>query len=86
MLKIKEDINLERLEKEFGFEDFGGFWYRKVIYDDLDTISIGVNKEDRMIQLSWLSDENSCGYTHDIDILFDIIQAGLVEKVEKEDD
>ena len=33
-------------------------------------------------QLSWSSYGNSIAYTYNLDILFDLIQAGLVEKVE----
>ena len=82
MLRIKKEINLKELEK-FGFKKVkitNGFTYYYPIawnyglYVELTvnidkTISLDVNYEDF--------------YTENIDILFDLIQAGYVEKVEK---
>jgi hypothetical protein len=81
MLKIKDNVDLKELEK-FGFRDEGVFWYKKdIFYTDIDIASIGINKDDRKIQIAFSVIGNSCFYTYDIDILFDLIQAGLVEKV-----
>lgn len=82
MLKIKDSVDLNELEK-FGFKKAkttNGFTYYYPIawnyglYVELTvnidkTISLDVNYEDF--------------YTENIDILFDLIQAGLVEKVEQ---
>lgn len=82
MLKIKNEVNLKELEK-FGFEQISSFWYAKNIFEDGgDTITISVNTETRDIQLSWSSYGNSISFTYNLNILFDLIQAGLVEKAE----
>lgn len=84
MLKIKDNINLKELEK-FGFDQISSFWYAKNIFKDSgDTITISVNTETRGIQLSWSSYGNSIAYTYNLDVLFDLIKADLVEKVEEE--
>lgn len=80
MLKIKDNVDLKELEK-FGFRDEGVFWYQKEIFRmGLDVVSIGINKDDRTIQLGWCVG-SSCAYTYDLRVLFDLMQAGLVEKV-----
>lgn len=82
MLKIKDDVELKQLEK-FGFEQISSFWYAKNIFEDSgDTITISVRTATREIQLSWSSYGNSIAYTYNLDIIFDLIQAGLVEKKE----
>ena len=82
MLKIKDNVDLKELEK-FGFEQISNFWYAKNIYEEGgDTITISVNTVTRDIQLSWSSYGNSIAFTYNLGILFDLIQAGLVEKVE----
>ena len=82
MLRIKDIINLKELEK-FGFEKISSFWYAKNIYEDSgDTITISINTETRGIQLSWSSYGNSIAYTYELDALYDLIVAGLVEEGE----
>ena len=82
MLRIKKEIDLKELEK-FGFKKAkstdGEIFYYPVAWNyglyveltvNIDkTISLDVNYEDF--------------YTENIDILFDLIQAGYVEKVEE---
>ena len=77
MLKIKEDVDLKELEK-FGFEfgNIGSRW-KKSLYvyavfnkDYRKTMNIKVGKD--------IVVYNQKG----LDILFDLIQAGLVEKGE----
>ena len=82
MLRIKKEIDLKELEK-FGFKKTkstaGEIFYYPVAWNyglyveltvNIDkTISLDVNYEDF--------------YTENIDILFDLIQAGYVEKVEE---
>lgn len=84
MLKIKDNIDLKELEK-FGFEEISGFWYAKKIFKERkDIVSVGINRETREIQLAWSIQGYVCEFTYDLDFLFDLIQAGLVEKVEEE--
>ena len=72
MLRIKDNVDLKELEK-FGFKDYGTFyriaWF-VCTFEAEDYIC--VDKETRKISLY------RGGY---IDVLFDLIQAGLVEKV-----
>ena len=83
MLKIKDDVDLKELEK-FGLEQISSFWYAKNIFEDSgDTITISVSTATQEIQLSWSSYGNSIAYTYNLDVLFDLIQAGLVEKMEE---
>lgn len=78
MLKIKDDVGLKELEK-FGF---------KPIYYGIDNIikyeyahnpyeyAICVDVDNRKIYLDEF-------YTSDLNILYDLITAGLVEKIEE---
>lgn len=83
MLKIKDDVDLKELKK-FGFEYVFGepfdFCYKKVYLrnddDDKNFYKIVDNKY-REIQLTRLDGQLD-------DTLYDLIQAGLVEKVEEE--
>lgn len=77
MLKIKEEVDLKELEK-FGF---------KPIYYEINEIikyeyhtnpyeySIRIDTDSRRIYLDEF-------FTNDLDVIYDLIQAGLVEKVE----
>ena len=75
MLKIKDDVDLKELEK-FGFEDFG-VCYKG--YGDFGN-QFFINKSDRLIKrvhpYSLREEANE-------EEMFDLIQAGLVEKVEE---
>ena len=85
MLKIKDDVDLKELEK-FGFEaeecPNGVIRYRKTIYedDDLAYFYLDIYDCDREFDSIW-----GTGHKNfiDIEFLFDLIQAGLVEKVEE---
>lgn len=71
MLKIKDNIDLKELEK-FGFEN-GEVFYRKAWFIGREAQAyIVVDKDTNEIRL------NGNSYTED---LFDLIQAGFVEKV-----
>lgn len=76
MLKIKDDVDLKELEK-FGFVrvdfDDGKFRYQF----PSDDIVMSIESDDRYIDI-W-SEYFGLGYEEK---LFDLIQAGLVEKVE----
>ena len=76
MLKIKDNIDLKELEK-FGFDEYIG-WYENIKYD----AAFSVYKNTRIIKF----DCSDWGLERDngaeiIQVLFDLIQAGLVEKV-----
>lgn len=85
MLKIKDNVDLKELEK-FGFEHIeqtcyiGDFsYYKKQIGGN---ITLGVAARGRII-LADTTDEGNWTYifSDGFDVLFDLIQAGLVEKV-----
>lgn len=82
MLRIKKDVNMKELEK-YGFEYFingcGTYGYSiKTVYGYY-TI---VEKENENLCKIW---ERRLPTNINLDLLFDLIQDGLVEKVEKED-
>lgn len=85
MLKIKDNVNLKELEK-FGFEKYKDAYY---IYNDYYLeISEGVSVDVRW-DTRWIVLNSVVGFLrmYEIDyqdILFDLIQAGLVEKVSDE--
>lgn len=77
MLKIKDNVDLKELEK-FGFVEYHGKYFHR----DDESYENVVVQENRYI--SFESEEVSiCGaFIEDkLSILFDLIQAGLVEKV-----
>lgn len=76
MLKIVDDIDLKELEK-FGFikrED--GYWVKKVYLknENDDKNFYQISEKSRIIELTRLDGELD-------DTLYDLIKAGLVEKV-----
>lgn len=78
MLKIKENIDLKELEK-FGFEKDGECYYcdlRPYKKTNYSYITI----ENRKINSSYVEADD---IEKTLNILFDLIQAGLVEKVEE---
>lgn len=80
MLKIKEDVELEKL-KDFGFRDVicsdGEELLFKSKYKEKDVIEVNVNIKTRIIELAPLHDL----FNTQEDTLYDLIQAGLVEKL-----
>lgn len=89
MLKIKDDVDLKELEK-FGFEYKDG-WYSIVLFkDELRKVEIGIPNGDYIfveyepryiyVELCSAFHVNTLLSYH-LDILYDLIQAGLVEKV-----
>lgn len=83
MLKIKDGVKLKELEK-FGFQEYEG--YDGYVYDIIPYVKnkqysyIEVFNETRQIScLDYVEFEH---YQQAIGILFDLIQAGLVEKVD----
>ena len=87
MLKIKDEIDLKELEK-FGFKGksfdknnfYGAFFYRFTKNDEL-LYSVVITSTHHYIQIRDGNFDNIAGSLQDL--LFDLIQAGLVEKVEE---
>ena len=75
MLKIKDNVDLKELEK-FGFKvDRYNLWYEYHTKNNgKDTITINVGNK----KIGFYQTYNGRSY----DVLYDLIQAGLVEKVE----
>ena len=80
MLKIKDNVDLKELEK-YGFRMFANH-YEKTIKDNGygEYMVLTVYEVDRVISLTANTDDNV--YTENLDILYDLIKDGLVEKVE----
>lgn len=82
MIKIRDGIDLKELEK-FGFYYEGGDWfkdytpYKRCGNDDYSFIAVGI--DNRIIDLEYIKLDDHLEKT--INDLFDLIQAGLVEKV-----
>lgn len=84
MLKIKDNVNLKELEK-FGFEKVSPSWYSLILRDNTEeSIYIGVSlfARPRCIQFAYGSKGfgGISSYTYDLDVIFDLIKAGLIEK------
>lgn len=85
MLKIKDNVDLKELKK-FGFYKSGEVYQKNLEYDDLSNWITGIDMciyivtSDRKIRFS-AHDKRE---TMKLDVLYDLIQAGLVEKVKEE--
>jgi hypothetical protein len=83
MLKIKDNVDLKELEK-FGFKFIEVKRYDEFEYfyeAEQDDETLTVDLKDKSI---YTTCHSQFGYTETIfDVLFDLIQAGLVEKVEE---
>ena len=75
MLKIKNNVDLKKIEK-FGFDKYPNGYFKKVYLcnDDDDRVCYRINN-DRIIQITRLDGELD-------NTLYDLIKADLVEKVE----
>ena len=84
MLKIKDNVDLKELEK-FGFKkdknDNDNIYYLdfKPYEAHTDYSYIEINGEDRLFNIDCVEVDD---YEKVLNVLFDLIQAGLVEKVE----
>ena len=74
MLKIKDNVDLKELEK-YGFKEWS-FLYEFTLDDEYGE-SIVINKTDRTIEIT----SGMSGTILEINILYDLIKDGLVEKV-----
>lgn len=85
MLKIRDGIDLKELEK-FGFYYEDGDWFKDYIPykisspNDYSFIAVGI--DNRIIDLNYIQLDTHLEKT--INDIFDLIQAGLVEKVSDE--
>ena len=90
MLKIKDNVDLKELEK-FGFKKDSPSWYGIILRDNTEEtmgISVSLFARPRCIQFGYRTN-SECrlgSFTYDLDVLFDLIQAGLVEKVGVKDE
>ena len=88
MLKIKDNVDLKKLKK-FGFKRRKCFENSFHYYATLterefqDNDEICIFPSDRLVYLCFGLGFNGMTDNNETDILFDLIQAGLVEKVEK---
>ena len=93
MLKIKDDVDLKELEK-FGFiNNINNIWFKEVANSDENySTSILVNPTNAVVknQLVHYTDnveeleelkENYIDLTSELDVVYDLIKADLVEKV-----
>lgn len=81
MLKVRDDIDLKKLEKDYGFKH-----HRESLYEycDKDT-TISINKRlDDLVELGIDYDEDLAVCSTSLDILYDLIKDGIVEKVSDE--
>ena len=77
MLKIKDSVDLKELEK-FGFKEDKQTYYYSIASNYGNDVELRVWKEDRTLLLEVDYEEF---FTEDIDVFYDLIEAGLVEKV-----
>lgn len=80
MLKIKDNVDLKELEK-FGFKKEEGEYKRTMPHDEDVEMIIFDDRE--ITNWVWGVDRESCDNEYR-ELLFDLITAGLVEKVKEE--
>ena len=77
MLKIKDNVDLKELEK-FGFELSGFLSYQKRVQEVTITYKTGYNPE------LYLEKQKVYIVDKELDTIYDLIKADLVEKVSEE--
>lgn len=85
MLRIKKDVDLKELEK-FGFVKVSPSWYSFTLRDNTEEeigIAVSLFARPKCINIGYSSKGSMSSLTYDIDVIYDLIQAGLVEKVEE---
>lgn len=84
MLKIKDNVDLKVLEK-YGFRhcqtSMEKYFYTYYLDNEFD---LTIYEQDKILRLGYcpIDDTGSYADTNYLDKLYDLIQAGLVEKVE----
>lgn len=88
MLKIKDNIDLKELEK-YGFEYISNMIMRRYRKGNIrifeNDIDIDIDKENsiaRMITIQTIQNGDEINYVEIDNVIFDLIKADLVEKVE----
>lgn len=81
MLKIRDDIDLKELEK-YGFEE-NSFYYSKILDFEYYKVKIDVEKDRKylIIQNDYYDSNYACYIPS---LIYDLIKANLVEKVESD--
>ena len=88
MLKIKENVDLKELEK-YGFKyaqtNMDKYFYTYYLDNEFD---LTIYENDKILRLGYcpIDDTSSYADTTFLDTIYDLIQAGLVEKVERKND
>lgn len=82
MLKIKDNVDLKELEK-FGFEE-NSFYYSKTFNFEYYEVKIDVEKDRKylIIQNDYYDSDYACYIPS---LIYDLIKADLVEKVESDE-
>lgn len=92
MLKIKDNVELKELEK-YGFKFYKNFYYdddgiTKLdcylfdCYDNRTYVQVFVKTKEVALHSGVFGDGPEYFFDTQLDVLYDLIQAGLVEKVE----
>lgn len=85
MLKIKDNVDLKELEK-YGLEFYeweeDGLKYQSYMLDNDDTQIVILDEIEELARGTLTNPENFAVSFDAIDKLYDLIQAGLVEKVD----
>lgn len=85
MLKIKDNIDLKVLEKyDFRYAETCNNTNYWIFYFD-NEFCLTINEKDKLLRIGYIPLEHSMEYeeTTMIDLILDLIQDGLVEKVTK---
>lgn len=83
MLKIKDNVDLKKLEK-YGFERYSKDSYYNNKHDNKDYAEVLIdNLVNGLIIVINPYGDNDCIYHETLDVIYDLIKDGLVEKVEK---
>ena len=87
MLKIKDNVDLKELGK-FGFKHSYGIYTKEYVRDELDGEmpykTVAIEESNREIAISPTRGSFMQFNTDiELDIIFDLIQAGLIEKIEE---
>lgn len=81
MLKIKDNVDLKELEK-FGFEYISAMLMRRYRKGNIRIFENDIAKENSIARMITIQTDDEIHYAEIDNVIFDLIQAGLVEKVE----
>ena len=91
MLKIKENVDLKELEK-FGFkyDEYGDLYkdleIKEYFINRVENLAVMIDLTDKrhLRRIGYIVDEKYC-FDYELDTLYDLIKADLVEKVEEKE-